>query len=156
MSDKIKVIDCKQSDNEYLHKDFHGALCYAIKYLDDNFGEKATEEYLVQVGKTYFKPLSEKLKKDGLKALEDHWQYIFQKENGKFRLHYEGDKLVLEVDQCPAIAHLKEKNMLYTERYCQTTVVVNKTICQQAGYQCSCEYQLGKGKCVQKFWREQK
>jgi hypothetical protein len=156
MSDKIKVIDCKQSDNEYLHKDFHGALCYAIKYLDDNFGEKATKEYLVQVGKTYFKPLSEKLKQEGLKALEDHWQYIFKKENGKFRLYYEGNKLVLEVDQCPAIAHLKEKNMLYTERYCQTTVVVNKTICQQVGYQCSCEYQPGKGKCVQKFWKEQK
>ena len=156
MSDKIKVIDCKQSDNEYLHKDFHGALCYAIKYLDDNFGEKATEEYLVQVGKTYFKPLSEKLKQEGLKALADHWQYIFQKENGKFRLYYEGNKLILEVDQCPAIAHLKEKNTLYTERYCQTTVVVNKTICQQAGYQCRCEYQSGKGKCVQKFWKEPK
>ncbi len=32
--EKIKVLDCKASDNEYLHKDFHGALCYAIKYLD--------------------------------------------------------------------------------------------------------------------------
>ncbi len=37
-SDKIKVLNCKASDNEYLHKDFHGALCYGIKYLDDVYG----------------------------------------------------------------------------------------------------------------------
>lgn len=155
MDHKVIFLDCKQSDNEYLHMDFHGALCYAVKYLDDNFGAQATEEYLVQVGKTYFKPLSEKLKKDGLKALQAHWQTLFQKEQGKFKIYYEDDKLVLEVDQCPAITHLKKKDMLFTERYCQSTVVVNMTICQEAGYTCSCEYKSGEGKCIQKFWREQ-
>jgi len=79
MTENIKVIDCRQSDNEYLHKNFHGALCYAIKYLDTIFCEQATEDYLVQVGKTYFTPLSEKLKKEGLTALEDHWRRIFNK-----------------------------------------------------------------------------
>ncbi len=103
MADKIKVIDCKQSDNEYLHKDFHGALCYAIKYLDDNFGEKATEDYLAQVGSTYFKPLAKELQKDGLQALEKHWRHIFEKEQGEFRIYYDGSALVLEVNKCPAI-----------------------------------------------------
>ena len=154
MSDKIKVIDCKQSDNEYLHKDFHGALCYALKYLDENFGEEATQEYLKQVAQTYFKPLSEKLEKDGLKAIENHWRHIFQKEQGEFELYYEDDKLILKVDMCPAIAHLKKSNLFFTERYCQTTVIVNKTICEDVGYKCSCEYKPGEGKCVQKFWKE--
>ena len=36
------ILEQKASDNQYLHKDFHGALCYAIKYLDDNFGEEIT------------------------------------------------------------------------------------------------------------------
>lgn len=152
----IKIIDCKQSDNEYLHKDFHGALCYAIKYLDDNLGQNTTEEYLVQVGRTYFKPLSEKLKKEGLKALESHWHKVFTTEQGEYSLYYEDNTLVLEVNKCPAIEHLKNKNMLFTERYCRTTVVVNNTICHDSGYKCSCQYQSGKGKCIQKFWREQK
>lgn len=156
MPDKVKVLDCNRTDNEYLHKDFHGALCYAIKYLDDHYGHHATEEYLEQVGKTYFAPLAEKLKTTGLKALENHWQHIFQKEQGQFRLFYENDCLVLEVDCCPAIAHLKKKAMFFTERYCQTTVVVNKTICRRADYQCSCEYKPGEGKCVQRFWKEEK
>ena len=153
---KIKVIDCKASDNEYMHKDFHGALCYAIKYLEDNYGLDSVEEYLQQVAKTYFSPLTEKLKSEGMQALEDHWRDIFTSESGEFNISYKDDVLVLEVTKCPAIAHLKEKNMLYTDRHCLTTVIVNKTICQDAGYNCSCEYEPGKGKCIQKFWKEQK
>ena len=30
-NEKIKVLDCQASDNEYLHKDFHGAMCYGMK-----------------------------------------------------------------------------------------------------------------------------
>ena len=144
------------SDNEYMHKDFHGALCYAIKYLDDNYGQGATKEYLQQVARAYFVPLTENLKTQGLEALEGHWRDVFTREGGKFDIGYEDNKLVLKVTQCPAIAHLKEKNMLYTDRYCLTTVVVNKTICQEAGYDCSCEYEAGTDRCIQKFWKEQK
>ena len=154
-SDKIKVIDRKASDNEYMHKDFHGALCYAIKYLEDNYGLGSVEQYLQQVARTYFSPLTEKLKIQGLKVLEDHWRDIFTREDGKFNINYQGDVLVLEVEKCPAILYLKEKNMLYTDRHCLTTVVVNKTICQEAGYDCRCESETGKGNCVQKFWKEQ-
>ena len=153
-SEKIKAIDCKASDNEYLHKDFHGALCYGIKYLDDNFGQDATTEYLKQVGKTYFAPLAAQLKKDGLQALENHWKKVFTKEGGKFKLYYQDHTLVLTVEKCPAIAHLKKIGQLFTNRFCESTIVINETICAEAGYRCSCQYQPGKGKCIQKFWKE--
>jgi hypothetical protein len=155
MKKQIRVIDCKQSDNEYLHKDFHGALCYAIKYLDDNFGHKAVEEYLIQVARTYFAPLSEKLKKEGLSDLESHLKQIFEKEQGDFEICYENDTLVLRVTKCPAIEHLKKRDLFFTDRFCLTTVVVNNTICRDAGYNCSCDYVPGVGRCIQKFWREE-
>lgn len=148
----MKVLDCKSSDNKYLHKDFHGSLCYAIKYLDETYGEQVTEDYLKQVAKTYYAPLTDRLKKEGLSALEKHWKEIFGVEGGKFSIEYKSQKLVLTVDECPAIAHMKRKGLLFTQRYCQTTVVVNETICAEAGYRCSCEYEPGAGKCVQKFW----
>lgn len=151
--DKIKVIDRQASDNEYMHKDFHGVLCYAIKYLDDNYGQAATQEYLKQVAKTCFAPLTEKLRVEGLKALENHWQNIFSKEGGKFSISYEKDKLVLEVEKCPAIEHLKQCALFFTDRYCLTTKTVNQTICQDAGYNSSCQYQPGQGQCIQKFWK---
>jgi len=149
-----RVLDCRASDNKYLHKNFHGALCYAVKYLDENYGPEATTEYLEQVGRTCFSPLTEQLSKEGLPALEKHWRDIFAKEDGEFSVHYESQTLVLTVDECPAITHLEKTNQLVTDRYCETTVVVNETICREAGYRCFCEYEPGKGKCIQKFWKD--
>jgi len=146
-----KVLDCRASDNPYLHKDFHGALCYAIKYLYENFGPEATAEYLGQVGRTYFAPLAERLEREGLTALERHWRDVFTREGGKFSLGYDRDTLVVTVSECPAIAHLKARGWFFTERFCETTVVINETVCGAAGYECSCRYEPGRGKCVQKF-----
>ena len=149
----IKVIDCKASDNEYLHKDFHGALCYAIKYLEDNYGLSEVNAYLKQVGRTYFKPLSEKIRADGLRVLETYFKDIFTKEGGDFEMTYKDNALVLKVNSCPAISHLKKRNLYFTKSFCLTTKVVNETICEDAGYCCSCEYDSEKGKCIQKFWK---
>ena len=153
MANRKRILDCKASDNEYLHKDFHGALCYAIRYLDEHYGPEAATEYLKQVGRTYFSPLTAQLRQEGLSALERHWQEIFSKEGGTFELGYEEETLVLTVDECPAIAHLKKTSQWFTERYCETTVVVNETVCGEAGYRCSCEYEPAKGQCVQRFWK---
>ena len=152
----LKVLDCKVSDNAYLHKDFHGALCYSIKYLDENYSPDATKQYLQQVAKTCFAPLTKQLKKEGLTALEKHLQEIFDAEDGDFNLSFQGKTLVLTVRKCPAITHLKKTNQLFTDRYCQTSVTVNETICAEAGFRCSCEYQGGKGRCVQKFWKDER
>lgn len=153
-TDKIKTLDCKATDHEYLHKDFHGALCYAIDYLDKTYGPDATTEFLQQLGKTFYAPLIAALKQQGLSALEKHYRDIFTKEAGKFNLNYDGDVLILTVNECPAVSHLKKRNLFFTERFCETTVVVNQTICSRAGYRCSCKYDSGLGRCVQKFWKQ--
>ena len=151
---KLKVIECRAADNEYLHKDFYGALCYSLKYLDEKYGPDTTEAYLQQVGKTCYAPLSTALKEQGLSALEKHWEKIFGLEDSKFSLSYEGQKLVLIVDECPAIAYLKKICPSYAQLCCKTTIIVNETICREAGYCCSCDVVPGEGKCVQKFWKE--
>ena len=35
----------KASDNEYLHKDFHGAFSCGIDNLEKHFGEEAVRDY---------------------------------------------------------------------------------------------------------------
>jgi hypothetical protein len=150
----IKILELNSSDNEYLHKDFHGALCYVIKYLDEKFGQSVTLEFLKQVGKEVFAWLIEELKEDGLIALERHFKKIFELENGKADFQMEKNRLTINVSECPAISHLKSVGQLFTDRYCLATVFVNKTICEQAGYECSCQYNPHEGKCIQKFWKE--
>ncbi len=152
-NESLRVLDCKATDHAYLHKDFHGALCYAIKYLDDNFTPEITREYLAEVGRTCFAPLIKRLQAEGLPALEEHWKEVFTKEGGRFTLEYRDGVLVLTVHECPAIAHLKKIGQFFTPRYCETTVVVNETICKAAGHACSTRYQPGEGKCVQMFWK---
>jgi hypothetical protein len=152
---KRKVLDRSASDNQYLHKDFHGALCYAIKYLDETYDHEATAEYLRQVGRENFSQLITTLKQDGLIALERHFKYIFDLEGGQAEFKLEDNCLVIKVSKCPAILHLKSTEQLFTGRYCETTVNVNTAICDAAGYQCSCEYEPGMGCCVQKFWRRE-
>jgi len=154
MKKSPRILDQKASDNEYLHRDFHGALAYALKYLDENFGPAATTEFLQQVGSTCFAPLSQQLRQEGLPALENHWRTIFEKEGGRFTLKYEGETLVLQVHECPAMAHLKQTQQLFTERFCESTVVVNETICQNAGFRATCAYEPGQGRCIQKFRKE--
>jgi hypothetical protein len=143
------------SDNEYLHKDFHGALCYAIKYLDETYGPQTTEEYLCRVGREVFSPLIEALRQEGLKALECHFRKVFELEEGIVEFIRENDRLVLKVEQCPAVAHLKKTGQFYTERFCESTVHVNRAVCGAAGYESRCEYEPGAGRCVQTFWKEE-
>lgn len=116
-------------------------------------GRKPPAEFLRQVARSYYAPLSEQLKKEGLAAIEKHWREIFTKEGGKFSLEYQDGALVLTVHECPAIAHLRLTNQLFTPRFCETTVVVNETICGEAGYMSSCQYEPGEGRCVQRFWK---
>ena len=151
----VRVVERKASDNVYLHRDFHGAMCFVIKYLDDTCGPDATAEYLHQVGQTVYEPLIDRLREEGLSALEEHWRNTFTREGGRFSLSYEGDTLVLTVEECPAVSHLRTRGQLSTERFCETTVVVNDAICGSAGYACSCQYASGEGRCVQRFWKRE-
>ncbi|OHB54570.1 MAG: hypothetical protein A2Y12_09615 [Planctomycetes bacterium GWF2_42_9] len=150
---QFKCIEFRASDNEYLHKDFHGVLCYAIKYLDDNFGHEATTEYLKQVGLAIYKDLIQNIKIQGLAAIEKHIIDVFAIEGGEFETIHVPGKLTVIVKACPAIAHLKQRGLFYTERFCEATKVVNHSICQTADYKCSCSYEPGAGCCVQEFWK---
>ena len=86
---KAKVLDCKASDNAYLHKDFHGAMSYAISYLDAHYGDAGIKEYLEQVAKNAYSPLIEAVKQEGLSAIEKHLRKIFELEQGVFKIEKE-------------------------------------------------------------------
>jgi predicted ArsR family transcriptional regulator len=153
MVGEAKVMEQKAGDHEYLHKDFHGALAFAIKYLDETYGPQAVTEYLLQVADHCYAPLTEQLKERGLAALEDHFE-IYKREQGRFTVRYDHETLILEIHECPAISHLKKNGQLFSERYCESTAVVMDGICRNAGYRSSCTFEPGQGRCLQKFWKE--
>ena len=136
-----------------VHKDFHGGLSYGVQHLQEQYGEDALYDYLRKTGRAVYAPLIDELKEDGLCALAAHWARIFTLEEGDFELTFEGDRLVLKVNRCPAIHHMKEQEYVIADKFCETTRVVNEEICHAAGYECSVDYDRENGRCVQEFWR---
>lgn len=138
---------------KYLHKDFHGSLSCGFSYVTEKYGVEGFQEYCKEVARNVYSSLSEKIKESGLKALEEHWNNIFTLEEGNFALYYEGPVLVLEVKECPAIAHMKKRGYKIAENFCEHTKLVNEELCRIAGYHSSCDYNQEKGTCIQRFWK---
>lgn len=140
------------SDNVYLHKDFHGALNQALVYLEQNFGGEAVGEYLRQFARNFYSPLTREIKKRGLDALKDHLERIYTLEGAKFRMKCSPDELVLTVDACPAVAHIRKMGLPVSHHFAETTRAVNAAICKGTGYEFELlEYDRESGKRVERY-----
>ena len=137
-----------------VHKDFHGAFSYGIQFIMQSYGMEGLKAYLNKLADTVYTPLVKGLRDEGLSALRDHWDRIFTLEGGKFEQREEDGVLVLEVHECPAIAHMKKQGYTIDPNFCEHTRILNEAICSRAGYQSSVEYDQEAGQCVQRFWKE--
>ena len=136
-----------------VHKDFHGAMSFGLKYVYDSYGDNGVKEYLKELARTVYSPLSKALKNSGLRELERHWKKIFDLEDADYKLFYNDNVLNLEINKCPAIRHMKKYGYEIFEGFCEHCKILNAEICKNAGYQGSIEYDQNKGKCLQKFWK---
>ena len=149
-----EVMDRRASDNEYLHKDFHGALSTGIEYLHRQFGSEAVREYLRTFALTYYAPLRAKLKADGLAALKQHFQKIYASEEGEIEIALANDELVLTVKACPAVKHMREHNYPVACLFIETTRTVNEALCEGTPYNAELvEYDELTGHSIQRFYR---
>ncbi len=149
-----EVMRRNASDNEYLHKDFHGALSAGIEYLHRNYGEQAVREYLREFAKSFYAPLREALKQRGLAALRDHFEKLYRIESGKIQITISEDEMIMNVDSCPAVMHMREHQYPVAELFCETTKTVNEAICEGSGFAAELvEYDSQTGRSVQRFYR---
>lgn len=136
-----------------VHKDFHGALSYGIRFLAERYGEEQMRTFLHRLGATVYKPLVEAMQQRGLPAMQEHLEGIFRAEGGDVESEMDGNTLVFHVHRCPAIQHMKDQGYDIAPHFCEHTRIVNEAICGDAGYACSVEYDQEAGQCVQRFWR---
>ncbi|MDO9463848.1 MAG: hypothetical protein Q7J67_00870 [bacterium] len=137
-----------------VHKDFHGAMSFGLKYVYDSYGDNGVKEYLEDLANTVYSPLSKALKKSRLRELERHWKKIFDLEDADYKLFCDDNVLNLKINKCPAIRHMKKYNYEIFEKFCEHCKILNSEICRNAGYKSSVEYAQNEGICLQKFWRE--
>ena len=149
-----EVMRRSASDNEYLHRDFHGALSAGIEYLDQRFGEEAVREYLRGFALSYYAPLIADVKRRGLVALREHFGEIYRREGGDVQVTPWPDGLTVEVAACPAVAHMRAHGYAVARLFGETTKTVNKALCEGTPFAAeTLEYDEQSGRSVTRFLR---
>ncbi len=149
-----QVMDRRGWDKEYLHKDFHGALSAGIEYLHSHYGPQAVRDYLDQFAKTFYAPLREKLQREGLSALKEHFEKLYKIEGGQIEIEFSEEQMTLKVQSCPAVMHMREKGYAVAELFVETSKTVNEALCEDSEFSAELvEYDRQSGRSVQRFYR---
>ena len=149
-----ETMDRRASDNDYLHKDFHGALSAGIEYLHDHYGADAVRDYLRQFTITYYAPLIRKLKQEGLSALREHFEKMYEIEGCDTEITCTDDELVISVETCPAVRHMQANGYPVARLFHETTKTVNEALCEGTPFAAVLvEHDEKTGRCVQRFYR---
>ena len=125
-----EVLQRRACDNVYLHKDFHGALSCGIAYIEQRYGPDAVRAYLRQFARAFYAPLTAALRERGLIALEEHFARIYALEGGSVRFARRADELLMDVEVCPAVAHMRAHGYPVARMWRETTATVNDAICE--------------------------
>ena len=130
----IHVMDRRASDNKYLHRDFHISADIGIAYVGEKYGDNGVKEYLRKFASAYYAPLIGDIKKRGLIALKEHIEKIYEAEEYSEHVKFEltDDRLIVDVDSCPGVTHMKKKGHTPSKWYIEATRTVNETIADLA------------------------
>ncbi len=130
------IMERKASDNEYFHRDFHITGDRGVRYMGENYGKSDVCEYLVRFAKTYYRPLIDEIRKDGLGVLKSHIEEIYKIEKApeNVKCTLTDDELRVVVSECPAVKYMKESGYEPSEWYVEETRTVTDTIAKESGY----------------------
>lgn len=142
------------SDNEYMHKDFHGALSAGIDYLERNYGTDAVRDYLWRFTRSYYAPLIEEINRRGLSVLGEHFESIYAREDGVINIDMSENELFLNVETCPAVLHMLTHNYKVARLFIETERSVNSALCDGTPFDYELlEYDPQSGRSIQRFFR---
>ena len=149
-----EIMRRKASDNVYLHKDFHAALSAGLDYLHRNYGEQAVKDFLRQFTLIFYSPLRKALKERGLSALKEHFEKIYREEGGMIEIELSEDQMILKVQACPAVMHMRKHGYTVSSLFHETTKTVNEAICEDTDFFAELlAYEAQTGASIQRFCR---
>ena len=133
-TEDCEVVDLKSEDNKYLHRDFHLLGDNALKYCGDNFGSSEVISFLRDFTKTYYAPIIEKIKREGLSAAKAWLERTYELEEASALLHTEmtDSTLSVTVERCPAIEYMRSLGKEPSEYFIEETRTVYATIAEEA------------------------
>ncbi|MFA6567948.1 MAG: hypothetical protein WCS96_07020 [Victivallales bacterium] len=139
-------------DTGNVHLDFHGAVNTTVNYIVKNFGIEALHEIFFRTGRDVYKSIRENLSRGDYSELVEHWAYYFDREKGKYRIIREKDRVILHVDECPAVRQVKRLGLDLSPHFCDQTEHVNRGMCHNTGFEME-TVKTGECSCIQTLRR---
>lgn len=132
------------------HADFYFAINATFRFLLTRFGLGKLREYWTELGRAYYRPVSDRWKQRGLPAVAEYWRDFFAAEPGaEVAVTEHPGEVRVEVKRCPAIHHLREQGREIVPCFCQHCYFVSEAIAEPAGL--TARVEGGAGRCVQRF-----
>ena len=121
---------------EYFHPAFHSSLSIGVEYLGTTYGETAVVEYLTDSTKAIYHKRIERIKEEGLAALQEIILDTYNKEHAPDAVEtvLTDDALSVTVHWCPAVCYLQKTGRMISQWFSMTTSVVMETIAKACGY----------------------
>lgn len=126
-SENTKMLNACSAHLRYFHPSFHMSMNNAAAYVLDNYGMDGLNEYLTQFTLAYHKPLIQKIRQNGLQALEEYLLWLYNEEGAIDALTIEktDSELSVSIQHCPAVKFIKEVRNCTPHaayEYCTSTV----------------------------------
>lgn len=109
-SQDTELLHTESAQLRYFHPGFHLSMDAAAGYVLDHHGLAGLKAYLTQFTLAYHVPLLEKLRKDGLPALEEYFLWLYREEGAAdaLRLDRQDHRLHVSVAYCPAVRYMRQ------------------------------------------------
>lgn len=110
VSENTKMLNVSSEHLRYFHPSFHMSMNNAAGYILVHYGMEGLNEYLTKYTLAYHAPLIQKIKKDGLQAVEDYLLWLYNEEGAADALTIDktSSELSVSVQYCPGVKFIKE------------------------------------------------
>ena len=149
-----EVMRRQASDNPYFHRDFHATLNQGLIYIQEKYGPEAVREYLRRLGRTFYSPLSESLRRGGLGALRLYLEKVYSEENAEYEIRSDDNDLEMKIAFCPAVSHIRKLGFTVSDMFRETTNTLFEAVCEETPFDFRLEeYDPETGKSRFRFFR---
>lgn len=132
--------------------DFYFAINATFRFILKRFGIERLRQYWTALGSNYMAPVSAAWRQHGLPGVAEYWRAFFRAEPGaEVEVTCTADAVVLEVKQCPAIAHLRKHQREIAPCFCQHCYFLGEATASPAGL--TVRVEGGNGNCRQTFFK---
>ena len=141
-TEKSIVTDMKSEDNKYLHRDFHLLGDLALTYCGEKFGDNGVKEFIADYTRTYYAPIIEKIKKNGLSEIKAWIENIYDIEEASELLHTNltESELEITVSKSPVIEYMHSLGQQPGKYYFEETNTFYSVIAEECDIEFCLDY----------------